>query len=203
MTAQLFILSAPSGAGKTSMVREACSRITDLVVSVSHTTRPMRPKDRDGVDYHFVEETAFHEMIAAAAFLEHAKVFDNYYGTSHESVKATLASGKDVFLEIDWQGADQVRRLIPEACSIFIVPPSRETLEQRLRGRASDSDEVIERRIADAVSDMKHFSNYDYLIINDDFDQAVAELCAVVLSKRVEVNRQAEEHSQTISELLS
>ena len=203
MTAQLFILSAPSGAGKTSMVREACSRITDLVVSVSHTTRPMRPKDRDGVDYHFVEETAFHEMIAAAAFLEHAKVFDNYYGTSHESVKATLASGKDVFLEIDWQGADQVRRLIPEACSIFIVPPSRETLEHRLRGRASDSDEVIERRIADAVSDMKHFSNYDYLIINDDFEQPVAELCAVVLSKRVEVNRQAEERSQTISELLS
>jgi len=118
-------------------------------------------------------------------------------------MKATLASGKDVLLEIDWQGADQVRRLIPEACSVFIVPPSRETLERRLRGRASDSEEVIERRIADAVSDMKHFANYDYLIINDEFEQAVAELCAVVLSKRVEVNRQAEERSKTISELLS
>ena len=203
MTAQLYILSAPSGAGKTSMVREACSRIDNLVVSVSHTTRPMRPKDRDGVDYHFVEEAAFHDMIAGAEFLEHAKVFDNYYGTSHQTVNATLASGKDVFLEIDWQGADQVRRLIPEACSIFIVPPSREILEQRLRGRASDSEEVIERRIADAVSDMKHFSNYDYLIINDEFEQAVAELCAVVLSKRVEVNRQSEERSQTISALLN
>ncbi len=203
MTAQLFILSAPSGAGKTSMVREACSRLDNLVVSVSHTTRPMRPKDRDGIDYHFVDEAAFHEMIANAEFLEHAKVFDNFYGTSHQSVKETLAGGKDVLLEIDWQGADQVRRLIPEACSIFIVPPSRETLEHRLRGRASDSEEVIERRIADAVSDMRHFSNYDYLIINDEFEQAVAELCAVVLSKRVEVNRQAEERSRTISELIS
>ena len=203
MTAQLFILSAPSGAGKTSMVREACSRLDELVVSVSHTTRPMRPKDRDGIDYHFVEESAFHEMIANTEFLEHAKVFDNYYGTSHQSVNATLATGKDVFLEIDWQGADQVRRLIPEACSIFIVPPSRETLEQRLRGRASDSEEVIKRRIADAVSDMKHFSNYDYLIINDEFEQAVAELCAVVLSKRVEVNRQVQERSQIIADLIS
>lgn len=203
MTAQLYILSAPSGAGKTSMVREACSRVDNLVVSVSHTTRPKRPKDTDGVDYHFIDEAGFHEMIAAAGFLEHARVFDNFYGTSHESVNATLAAGNDVFLEIDWQGADQVRRLIPEACSIFIVPPSRETLELRLRGRASDSEDVIERRIADAVSDMRHFSNYDYLIINDDFEQAVSELCAVVLSKRVEVNRQAEERSQLLSALLS
>lgn len=203
MTAQLYILSAPSGAGKTSMVREACSRVDNLVVSVSHTTRPKRPKDTDGVDYHFIDEAGFHEMIAAAGFLEHARVFDNFYGTSHESVNATLAAGNDVFLEIDWQGADQVRRLIPEACSIFIVPPSRETLEHRLRGRASDSEDVIERRIADAVSDMRHFSNYDYLIINDDFEQAVSELCAVVLSKRVEVNRQAEERSQLLSALLS
>jgi len=199
MTAQLYILSAPSGAGKTSMVREACSRVDNLVVSVSHTTRPKRPKDTDGVDYHFIDEATFHEMIAAAGFLEHARVFDNFYGTSHESVNATLEAGNDVFLEIDWQGADQVRRLIPEACSIFIVPPSRETLEHRLRGRASDSEDVIERRIADAV----YFSNYDYLIINDDFEQAVAELCAVVLSKRVEVNRQAEERSQLLSSLLS
>ena len=185
------------------MVREACERVDNLVVSVSHTTRGMRPKDRDGIDYHFVEVDTFHEMIASAAFLEHAQVFDNFYGTSHQSVQELLDTGKDVLLEIDWQGADQVRRLIPEACSVFIVPPSREALEKRLRGRASDSDEVIERRIADAVSDMKHFPNYDYLIINDDFERAVSELCAVVLSKRVEVNRQAEERSALLSDLLS
>ncbi len=203
MTAQLFILSAPSGAGKTSMVRETCSRIDDLVVSVSHTTRSKRPNDTDGVDYHFVDEPTFHEMIAGADFLEHAQVFDNYYGTSHQSVENTLKSGKDVLLEIDWQGADQVRRLMPDACSIFIVPPSRETLEQRLRGRATDSDEVIERRIADAVSDMRHFSNYDYLIINDDFEQAVMELSAVVIAKRMKVNRQVQERSELLSALLS
>ena len=202
MTAQLYILSAPSGAGKTSMVREACSRLDDLVVSVSHTTRPKRPKDTDGVDYHFVEQETFHQMIADADFLEHAQVFDNFYGTSHKTVEATLASGKDVLLEIDWQGADQVRRLIPEACSIFIVPPSRETLEHRLRGRASDSEEVIERRIAEAVSDMQHFSNYDYLIINDDFERAVDELCAIVISKRVEVSRQTQQRSALLSSLL-
>lgn len=203
MTAQLFILSAPSGAGKTSMVRKACERVDDLIVSVSHTTRGKRPKDRDGEDYHFVDEPTFHEMIARAEFLEHAKVFDNYYGTSQQSVEDLLKSGKDVLLEIDWQGADQVRRLMPDACSIFIVPPSRETLEKRLRDRASDSDAVIERRIADAVSDMRHFPNYDYLIINDNFEQAVDELCSVVISKRVEVNRQAEERSDVISALLS
>ncbi len=202
MAAQLYILSAPSGAGKTSMVREACSRLENLVVSVSHTTRPMRPKDRDGVDYHFVENEAFHQMIADADFLEHAEVFGNYYGTSHKTVEATLNSGNDVLLEIDWQGADQVRRLIPEACSIFIMPPSREILEERLRGRASDSEEVIQRRIAEAVSDMQHFSNYDYLVINDDFDKAVEELCAIVIANRVKVSRQTEQRSDLLSALL-
>ena len=142
-------------------------------------------------------------MISQAAFLEHAQVFGNYYGTAQKSVEDLLKSGKDVLLEIDWQGADQVRRLMPEACGIFIVPPSREILESRLRGRASDSEEVIERRIADAVSDMRHFSNYDYLIINDDFEKAVSELCAVVISRRVAVNRQADERSDIISALLS
>ena len=202
MTAQLYILSAPSGAGKTSMVREACSRIDVLTVSVSHTTRPKRPKDRDGVDYHFVEKPTFLEMIAEADFLEHAEVFGNYYGTSHKAITETLNAGKDVLLEIDWQGADQVRRLTPEACSIFIMPPSRETLENRLRGRASDSEEVIERRIAEAVSDMQHYSNYDYLIINDDFEQAVSELCAIIIAKRVEVRRQTELRSEMLSALL-
>ena len=203
MTAQLFILSAPSGAGKTSMVREACKRVDNLMVSVSHTTRPKRPKDRDGVDYHFVDETAFHEMIAQAEFLEHAKVFDNFYGTSQKSVEDSLHSGSDVLLEIDWQGADQVRRLMPQACSIYIFPPSREILEKRLRDRASDSQSVIDRRISDAVTDMRHFSNYDYLIINDDFEQAVTELCSVVLAQRLTVTRQADEQAQLLSALLS
>lgn len=203
MAAQLFILSAPSGAGKTSLVRQACERMSHLTVSVSHTTRPMRPADRDGVDYHFVEVAEFEGMIAQGAFLEHARVFDNLYGTSQAEVERTLASGTDVLLEIDWQGADQVRRLMPEACSIFIVPPSREILQSRLRGRASDSDEVIERRLQEAVDDMKHFSNYDYLIINDDFDTALQQLCSVVMAKRVEVMRQSSENETLLSRLLA
>lgn len=202
MTAQLYVLSAPSGAGKTSLVKAACERLDRLVVSVSHTTRPKRPADVDGVDYHFVEENTFHEMIGQGDFLEHARVFDNLYGTSQRLVEQTLALGTDVILEIDWQGADQVRRLMPDACGVFIVPPSKEILEQRLRGRASDSEEVIERRMRDAVEDMRHFSNYDYLIINQDFDQALDELCSVVLSKRVQTGRQSTNNQSLLSALL-
>ena len=203
MTAQLYVLSAPSGAGKTSLVKSACERLDRLVVSVSHTTRPKRPADIDGVDYHFVDESTFHDMIGQGDFLEHARVFDNLYGTSQRLVEQTLALGTDVILEIDWQGADQVRRLMPDACGIFIVPPSREILEQRLRGRASDSEEVIERRMRDAVEDMRHFSNYDYLIINKDFDDALDELCAVVLSKRVQTGRQSTNNQTLLSALLT
>ena len=202
MAAQLFILSAPSGAGKTSLVKQALTRMGKLAVSVSHTTRPMRPADRDGEDYHFVDETIFQGMIERGEFLEHARVFGNLYGTSQLEVEKTLKSGIDVLLEIDWQGADQVRRLMPQACSIFIVPPSRETLQNRLRGRASDEEQVIERRLREAVDDMKHFSNYDYLIVNDDFEIAVEQLCAVVLAKRVEVLRQSDENQQLLSDLL-
>ncbi len=203
MTAQLYVLSAPSGAGKTSLVKGACERLDQLVVSVSHTTRPKRPADVDGVDYHFVDEDTFHTMIGEGDFLEHARVFDNLYGTSQYLVEQTLALGTDVILEIDWQGADQVRRLMPDACGIFIVPPSKDILEQRLRGRASDSEEVIERRMRDAVEDMRHFSNYDYLIINQDFEHALDELCAVILSKRVETTRQSTENQPVLSALLS
>ena len=202
MAAQLFILSAPSGAGKTSLVKQALTRMGKLAVSVSHTTRPMRPADRDGEDYHFVDETIFQGMIERGEFLEHARVFGNLNGTSQLEVEKTLKSGIDVLLEIDWQGADQVRRLMPQACSIFIVPPSRETLQNRLRGRASDEEQVIERRLREAVDDMKHFSNYDYLIVNDDFEIAVEQLCAVVLAKRVEVLRQSDENQQLLSDLL-
>ncbi|OED39287.1 guanylate kinase [Chromatiales bacterium (ex Bugula neritina AB1)] len=202
MTAQLYIISAPSGAGKTSLVREACQRLDRLQVSISHTTRPMRPADVDGVDYHFVSVERFHAMLEQCEFLEHAQVFDNYYGTSQKAVEETLTAGIDVILEIDWQGADQVRRLMPDACSIYIVPPSLEILADRLRGRASDSDEVIQRRMRDAVSDMRHFSVYDYLIINDSFDQAIAELCGVILSKRVSVSRQGNENEALLSAML-
>ena len=203
MPAQLFILSAPSGAGKTSLVKQACVRMSDLAVSVSHTTRPMRPADSDGVDYHFVDEAEFQHMIERGEFLEHARVFDNLYGTSQSEVEKTLEAGTDVLLEIDWQGADQVRRLMPQACSIFIVPPSREILQSRLRGRASDSSAVIERRLQEAVADMKHFSNYEYLIVNDDFELALEQLCAVVMAKRVEVLRQSDEQQVLLSNLLA
>lgn len=203
MAAQLFILSAPSGAGKTSLVKQACGLMSNLSVSVSHTTRPMRPADREGVDYHFVDEAVFQRMIERGEFLEHARVFDNLYGTSQSEVEKTLDAGTDVLLEIDWQGADQVRRLMPQACSIFIMPPSREILQSRLRGRASDAEEVIERRLKEAVDDMKHFSNYEYLIINDDFELAVQQLCAVVMAKRVEVLRQSGENEVLLSKLLA
>lgn len=202
MTAQLFILSAPSGAGKTSLVRAVCDKLDHLMVSVSHTTRPMRPADKEGIDYHFIDEDKFHDMIGRGDFLEHARVFDNLYGTSQSLVEETLAGGTDVILEIDWQGADQVRRLMPDACGIFIMPPSREILENRLRGRESDSAEVIARRMNDAVDDMRHFSNYDYLIINDDFQRAVDEFAGIVLAKRVETLRQSTASQQIISRLL-
>lgn len=203
MAAQLFVLSAPSGAGKTSLVKQACVRMSKLAVSISHTTRPKRPADRDGVDYHFVDEAEFQRMIERGEFLEHARVFGNLYGTSQAEVEKTLAAGTDVLLEIDWQGADQVRRLMPQACSIFIVPPSREILQSRLRGRASDSSAVIERRLQEAVADMKHFSNYEYLIVNDDFELALEQLCAVVMAKRVEVLRQSDEQQVLLSNLLA
>ena len=177
--------------------------MSKLAVSISHTTRPMRPADRDGVDYHFVDEAEFQRMIERGEFLEHARVFGNLYGTSQAEVEKTLAAGTDVLLEIDWQGADQVRRLMPQACSIFIVPPSREILQSRLRGRASDSSAVIERRLQEAVADMKHFSNYEYLIVNDDFELAVEQLCAVVMAKRVEVLRQSDEQQALLSNLLA
>ena len=145
----------------------------------------------------------FQHMIERGEFLEHARVFDNLYGTSQSEVEKTLEAGTDVLLEIDWQGADQVRRLLPQACSIFIIPPSREILQSRLRGRASDSDAVIERRLKEAVDDMKHFSNYEYLIVNDDFELAVEQLCAVVMAKRVEVLRQSDKHQVLLSKLLA
>jgi guanylate kinase len=203
MTGTLYIVSAPSGAGKTSLVRQLIGQVSDLVLSVSHTTRENRNGESDGIDYHFISTGAFVEMINNAEFLEHAQVFGHYYGTSEAWVKNQLKTGLDVILEIDWQGATQVRRLMPEACSIFILPPSRAILEERLRNRGRDSDEVIAQRLAEAKEEMSHYSEANYLIINDDFDAALAQLKSVLMANRTKIGPQAESHSKIISELLS
>jgi guanylate kinase len=180
----LYIISAPSGAGKTSLVKALLEGTDDIIVSVSHTTRAPRPGEVDDKDYHFTDVETFREMIAAGAFLEHAQVFDNFYGTSRSSTLDLMERGIDVILEIDWQGAQQVREKMPEAVSIFILPPSRQELERRLRGRGTDADEVIARRLGEAVTEMGHYQEFDYLVFNDDFDTALAELRAIVLARR-------------------
>ncbi len=199
--AQLFIVSAPSGAGKTSLVRRVISELADIVVSVSHTTRDRRPGEEDQQDYFFVEKGRFEEMIHEDQFLEYAKVFDNYYGTSVGAVQDNLNAGRDVILEIDWQGAEQVRQKLEDVVSIFILPPSRETLIERLRGRGQDTDAVIERRTAEAVAEMRQYHGADYLIINDDFEQALADLKSVILALRVSKRRQASRHAGLITSL--
>lgn len=199
----LFIVSAPSGAGKTSLVRALMERMDGLAFSISHTTRAMRPGEQDGRDYHFVTVEAFEAMIGRGEFLEHARVFDNYYGTARSAVEAQLARGEDVFLDIDWQGARQVREQLPQAQGIFILPPSRAALESRLQGRGQDGPEVIARRMRDAVSEAAHYDEYDYLIINDDFDTALGELGAIVTSARLRRSRQAGRHAGMIAELLA
>ena len=199
---QLFTVSAPSGAGKTSLVRQLVQRVSDLQVSVSHTTRPMRPGDADGVDYHFIDRDRFEQMMEAGEFLEHAEVFGNYYGTSRIAVEQELDRGKDILLEIDWQGAGQVKALLPDTVAIFILPPSREALLQRLRGRGQDSDEVIARRTAEAVEEMQHYDAADFLIINDQFDVAVGELVSLIQSQRLFLPRQKTLHENLIRSLL-
>lgn len=203
MSGTLYIVSAPSGAGKTSLVRQLIQQVADLKLSVSHTTRASRSGEIEGQDYHFVSTETFVEMINKAEFLEHAQVFSHYYGTSEAWVKEQLKSGLDVILEIDWQGAAQVRRLMPDACSIFILPPSRAILEQRLRNRGTDSDEVIAQRMAEAREEMSHYSEADYLIINDDFEQALAQMKSVLIANRSKIEPQSQLHRETISELLS
>ena len=177
---RLFLVTAPSGAGKTSLVRALIKDHPNVQFSISFTTRPKRPNEQSGRDYYFVDKAEFERMVAAGDFLEHAQVFDNYYGTSRNTVRERMASGKDVLLEIDWQGARQVRSVIPEAVSIFILPPSRAELERRLRARGTDSDEVITRRLQDAAGDMTHWQEFDYVVVNHDFDRAVQELRDIV-----------------------
>lgn len=174
------MIAAPSGAGKTSLVRALMERDRSLGFSISYTTRPQRPSEVHGRDYFFVPKDEFEHMVEAGEFLEHALVFDNYYGTSRRQVEDALASGQDLILEIDWQGAQQVRTGLPEAVGVFILPPSRAELERRLRGRGTDSEEVIRRRLRDAASDMTHWQEFDYVVVNDDFERALAELQAIV-----------------------
>ena len=199
----LYTVSAPSGAGKTSLVNALVNDHPEIHISVSHTTRPMRAGEQDGVDYHFLERAEFEAMINQGRFLEHAEVFGNYYGTSGDWVKQTLHDGHDVILEIDWQGAAQVRRLMPGAVGIFILPPSLEILAARLRGRGQDNEEVIARRLAGAQEEMTHFAEFDFLVVNDDFEHALADLRAIVRAQRLQMARQQKRLERTLFGLLS
>ncbi|ALM54367.1 guanylate kinase [Halomonas huangheensis] len=199
----LFIVSAPSGAGKTSLVRELIESLDGIQVSVSHTTRAMRPGEVDGVNYHFVDVATFEGMVAKGDFFEHARVFDNYYGTSRSAVEALLAAGQDVILEIDWQGARQVREQMDNAVSVFILPPSREELERRLASRGTDDHQVISGRMREAVSEMSHYGEYDFVVINDDFTSAQDELRALVIAHRLETQRQRQHHTRLLDALLA
>ena len=176
----LFVIAAPSGAGKTSLVRALMQLRPELRFSISYTTRKQRPAERHGHDYFFIDKPQFESMIEGREFLEHAQVFDNFYGTSRAQVEEMLAAGSNVLLEIDWQGAQQIRSAMPECQSIFILPPSRTELERRLRDRGTDSDEVIARRLRDSLADMSHWNEFDYVVVNDDFAQATADLQAIV-----------------------
>lgn len=177
---RLFVIAAPSGAGKTSLVRALMERETGLRFSISYTTRRQRPNEVHGRDYFFVSKDEFERMVDAGAFLEHARVFDNFYGTARRQVEDSLTAGQDLILEIDWQGAAQIRRAMPESISIFILPPSRDELERRLRGRGTDAEDVIRRRLDDAAADMTHWREFDYVVVNDVFERALADLQAVV-----------------------
>ncbi|VAX11103.1 Guanylate kinase [hydrothermal vent metagenome] len=201
-TGTLYIFSAPSGAGKTSLVKALLAEMDGIEVSVSHTTRAMRPGEQDGVDYHFINKDEFENLVEAEAFLEHAQVFDNYYGTARASIETRLAAGADVILEIDWQGAQQVRAWKSDALSVFILPPSRNALEERLRGRGQDSEAIIARRMRDAVSETSHYAEFDYLVINDQFELALQDLQAIVRARRLRQSAQTRRHAAMLAALL-
>ncbi len=200
---RLFVIAAPSGAGKTSLVRELLARDPALRLSISHTTRKPRPNEVPGREYFFVSVPEFERLAARGAFLEHARVFDNHYGTSRETVERLLAAGTDVVLEIDWQGAQQVRAALPESVTSFILPPSRRALEERLTQRQTDSAEVIARRLRDAVSDMGHFSEFDYVVVNDRFEQTLAELESILAGRGDALRRDRASLRPLLRELLS
>lgn len=199
---RLFVVAAPSGAGKTSLVKALLERKPELRLSISHTTRTRRPTEEHGREYYFVAVPEFQQLVERGDFLEHAQVFDNYYGTGRLPVEERLAQGRNVILEIDWQGAQQVRRAMPEASSIFILPPSRRALEDRLRNRQTDSDEVIARRLRDAVSDMSHWNEFDYVVVNDDFDRAVTDLGRIVEGRGQDLAKDRKALTPLLAELL-
>lgn len=200
---QLLIISAPSGAGKTSLIKALVDAETRIEVSVSHTTRPMRPGERDGINYYFVSEAEFLSLRDAGAFFEWAEVFGNFYGTGIAQLEARLAEGADVILEIDWQGAQQVRRLLPDSAWAFILPPSVDALKARLQSRGQDNDDTIDVRMSAARSEISHWEEADYLIINDDFDTALTELRAVVHSLRLRTSQQQIVLDELINSLLA
>lgn len=201
-TGTLYIVSAPSGAGKTSLVKALIDTMAQVRVSVSHTTRAMRPGEVDGVNYHFTPREDFVEMLKQGDFLEHAEVFGNLYGTSHSWVKQTLAKGYDLILEIDWQGAQQVRKLVPDAKSIFILPPTHKDLRQRLHNRGQDADDVIDLRMQQAIAEMSHYVEYDFIVINDQFATALDDLKAIFRANQLRLDSQQKRHTQLLCDLL-
>ena len=201
----LYIVSAPSGAGKSSLISAMLetSPTYAMKVSVSHTTRTIRPGEQDGVHYHFVEKQHFETLIARGEFLEYAEVFGNYYGTSRVWIEESLNKGIDVFLDIDWQGGRQIRQLMPNAKSVFILPPSKDELERRLNARGQDSEEVIAKRMAEAKSEISHYTEYDYVIVNDDFDNALIDFKAILRAERLKQDKQTDKHKSMLSALLA
>jgi len=198
----LYIISAPSGAGKTSLISSLLEKIEDAEMAVSHTTRAPREGEANGKHYHFVSESEFLEDVKQDKFLEYANVFGNHYGTSKQAAEMLLQKGVDVILEIDWQGAQQVRKLMPEAQSIFILPPSKEELERRLRGRGTDSDEVIAKRLGQSCDDIKHYNEFDYIVINDDFDHSVQQLASIFHANRAKLEKQKIKNRAVLESLI-
>jgi guanylate kinase len=198
----LYIISAASGAGKTTLVNAVLERVPDLEVSVSHTTREPREGEIDGVNYHFVDTDRFEAMVEGGEFFEYATVFGNMYGTSRQRIEEQLEKGKDVILEIDWQGARQIRKLMPDCRSVFIVPPSTEALRQRLTSRGTDDESIIARRMQEAISEMSHYVEFDYLVINDDFDEARDNLAAIIRGNRMLHEHQQKKHADLLARLL-
>ncbi len=199
----LYIISAPSGGGKTSLVSHLLASVKNLEVSISHTTRPLRPGEVNGENYHFVDDPAFKDLIAKQAFLEHAKVFGNYYGTSKKWVTDKLRAGIDIILEIDWQGAQQIRALLPDTVCIFILPPSWQILQERLQEREQDNANVIAQRMAAARTEVEHYHEYDYLIVNDDFTKASADLQAILHARRLRQVVQQQKYANLLAKLLA
>jgi guanylate kinase len=202
MAGLLFVVAAASGTGKTSLVKALLERTSDLQLSISHTTRMSRPGETHGVHYHFTPKDRFMEMICDGYFVEHAEVFGNYYGTSHTGITTQLEQGHDVLLEIDWQGAAQVRKIFPNSMQIFIIPPSIEALRERLSNRGQDNAEVIQRRLNGAVEEMRQHVNFDYLIVNDIFEDALADLQSIIRSARLTEVQQVVKQQNLLIELL-